>query len=483
MANLSKDIQCVGYDTRPPMLDRTDFALWQQRIRLYCRGKKNGVNILKYNADIQATHILLQGLPKDIYSLINHYPDEKDIWDNVKMLLGGLKLTKDDRKSQLMQLDSKFINNILPEWGKLVTAVKLNRGLLQLRSVVCLSEAARDNVVDEDMDEQPVQDLTLNVDNVFQADDCDAFDSDVDKAHTAYTMFMANLSSANPVYDEAGLSYDSNILSEVHDYDNYQDTVCEHHEVHEMHDDVQPNYDVDLHADYTSDNNMILYDQYVKDNNNVVDKSLTAELATYKEQVELYERRARFELTKREQKIDEQLRIVITEHNIKEENLKTELHSVKMQLASTINHNKSMTTTLLTENENLKVQINAKLKCITLDFVTPKVLAPGCSKHMIGDRSQLGNFINKFIGTVRFGNDHFGAIMRYGDYVIGDSVISRVYYMEGLGHNLFFVEKFCDFDLPRHDEVLPNLLVFQSLQDQIMVVASSFKPLELRYHQ
>ncbi|GJV53777.1 integrase, catalytic region, zinc finger, CCHC-type containing protein [Tanacetum coccineum] len=56
-------------------------------------------------------------------------------------------------------------------------------------------------------------------------------------------------------------------------------------------------------------------------------------------------------------------------------------------------------------------------------------------------------FVEKFIGTVRFGNDHFGAIMGYGDYVIGDSVISRVYYVEGLGHNLFFVGQFCDSDL------------------------------------
>ncbi|GJY10794.1 ribonuclease H-like domain-containing protein [Tanacetum coccineum] len=47
MANLLEDIQCVGSDTRPPMLDRTEFASWQQRIRLYCRGKENGVNILK----------------------------------------------------------------------------------------------------------------------------------------------------------------------------------------------------------------------------------------------------------------------------------------------------------------------------------------------------------------------------------------------------------------------------------------------------
>nr|GFA44274.1 integrase, catalytic region, zinc finger, CCHC-type, peptidase aspartic, catalytic [Tanacetum cinerariifolium] len=74
-------------------------------------------------------------------------------------------------------------------------------------------------------------------------------------------------------------------------------------------------------------------------------------------------------------------------------------------------------------------------------------LDSGCSKHMIGDRSWLKNFIKKFIRTVRFRNDHFGAIMGYGDYVIGDSVISRVYYVEGLGHNLFSIGKFCDSDL------------------------------------
>ncbi|GJZ36904.1 retrovirus-related pol polyprotein from transposon TNT 1-94 [Tanacetum coccineum] len=74
-------------------------------------------------------------------------------------------------------------------------------------------------------------------------------------------------------------------------------------------------------------------------------------------------------------------------------------------------------------------------------------LDSGCSKHMIGDRSQLRNFMKKFIGIVRFGNDHFGAIMGYGDYVIGKSVVFRVYYVEGLGHNLTSVGQFCDSDL------------------------------------
>nr|GFC29103.1 integrase, catalytic region, zinc finger, CCHC-type, peptidase aspartic, catalytic [Tanacetum cinerariifolium] len=55
----------------------------------------------RYNADTRATNILLQGFPKDIYSLINHYTDAKDIRDNVKMFLEGSELTKEDRESQL----------------------------------------------------------------------------------------------------------------------------------------------------------------------------------------------------------------------------------------------------------------------------------------------------------------------------------------------------------------------------------------------
>ncbi|GJY98218.1 hypothetical protein Tco_0515128 [Tanacetum coccineum] len=180
---MSEDIWYAGSDTRPPMLDRTDFESWQQRIRLYCLGKDNGENIMKsitegpfqmgtfiqtpaedaeetegalqlgperarvftdlsakekerYKADIRATNILLQGIPKDIYTLINHYTDAKDIWDNVKMILEGSefsKLINDMRNIKMtmsrMQLNSKFVNNMLPEWSRFITEVKLNRGL------------------------------------------------------------------------------------------------------------------------------------------------------------------------------------------------------------------------------------------------------------------------------------------------------------------------------------------------------------------
>nr|GEW37008.1 integrase, catalytic region, zinc finger, CCHC-type, peptidase aspartic, catalytic [Tanacetum cinerariifolium] len=63
------------------------------------------------------------------------------------------------------------------------------------------------------------------------------------------------------------------------------------------------------------------------------------------------------------------------------------------------------------------------------------------------ERSQLMNFVSKVFGTVRFGNDHIARIMGYGDYQLGNVTISRVYYIEGHGHSLFFVGQFCDADL------------------------------------
>ncbi|GKC02260.1 hypothetical protein Tco_0993870 [Tanacetum coccineum] len=504
MSSMSEDIQCAGSDTRPPMLDRTDFESWQQRIRLYCLGKDNGENIMKsinegpfhmgtvsdviaggtegavqqgpvrarvlndlsaeekerYKADIRATNILLQGIPKDIYSLINHYTDAKDIWENVKMILEGSELTKDDRESQLydefehfrqikgetiqgyyvrftklindmrnikmtmprMQLNSKFVNNMLPEWSRFITEVKLNRGLkesnfdqlyaylkqhevhanenrtmmerflqptndplalvsnasvqqyptqsskspqssnepspadnFQLDSgssstenlIESLSNSlslltqlyksylpqtnnqlrtssnarnkatvqdgrvvvqdvrgrynannqgrpfqrnnARGNVVagnvrvldeeqslflagehvtnfDDDVDDSPENDLALNVDHIFEADQCDAFDSDVDEDPNVQTMLMVNLSCEDPIYDEAGPSHDSNTQFEVQDHDTFVDHMDEYHEVHEMQNDVQHNYVVNSNAEYMRDSNIILYNQYLEDN-------------------------------------------------------------------------------------------------------------------------------------------------------------------------------------------------------------------------
>ncbi|GKC84649.1 hypothetical protein Tco_1140366 [Tanacetum coccineum] len=533
------------------MLDRTDFESWQQHIRLYCRGKDNGENILKsidegpfqmgkfretlvegddgaphlgperdrvfadltpeekdrYKADIRATNILLLG--ESIHEYYVMFTKLINDMRNIKMTMSK------------MQLNSKFVNNMFPEWGRFVTAVKLNRGLknsnydqlyaylkqheahanenkmmlekfspiateplalvsnasfqqspshssdfpqsayppqhadntqldsghkptdnlietltnilallsqsykahlpqtnnqLQTSSntrnqatvqngkvvvqnvqgrynrgqgnnargaVAASNEGIQNrvggqaNTFDADVDEAPVQDMALNEDNIFQSDQCDAFDSDVDEAATTQTMFMENLSSADPIYYEAGPSYDSDIIFEVQDHDNYQDCNDMFHEVHEMQYDVQQHCIVDSNAEHTSDSNLI---QYVKENAESVIQSDVSSVPNdavmmimneiYKELVGVYEQRARFVLTEREQKIDEQIRIIITDRNKQETSLKSELHSLKMQLKSTIDHNKSMKAEVATLKHVFKQKEDKYLE----DFLNIKAL-------------------------------------------------------------------------------------------------------------
>ncbi|GKC09720.1 retrovirus-related pol polyprotein from transposon TNT 1-94 [Tanacetum coccineum] len=385
MSSNSDDIQAAGSDTRPPMLDRTDYESWSQRIRLYCRGKENGLQILqsidqgpfelgttrdalgttpeggvllgperprtyedlsdtekkRYDADVRATNIVLQGLPKDIYKLINHNIEAKAIWDNVKMLLAGFELTKEDRESQLMtmpniQLNSKFMNNMSPEWdssyvqgrqnqnqryfargngtagnggaqnragntnagqGKPIKCYNCNgvghieRNCTQpkrpqnsnyFKDKMLLMQAQENGAV---WMKRKLLDLAVNraTPLMQDADECDAFDSDVDDEPTDQSIFMANLSSVGSANPQAGLS-NASILSEV----------------------------------------------------------------------AIYEQRAKFELTEREHRMDDQMRMLIQNRNKTEENLKKELHSFKLQLKSTMENNKIIKETVTTLKQEFK---------------------------------------------------------------------------------------------------------------------------------
>ncbi|GJT85406.1 hypothetical protein Tco_1067123 [Tanacetum coccineum] len=200
------------------------------------------------------------------------------------------------------------------------------------------------NTFDADVDNQPVRDLARNEDNIFQADECDAFDSDVDDEPTAQSIFMANLSSAGPTNLQASSS-DASILSEVPDLENANVASNNDQVEHEIHSKVQQSTVIDSNNADMGNSNVIPYEQYLTTNdvfvvpscassapntayelidNNVhtPNEPLVTELAIYKEQVAIYEQRAKFKLTEREQRM--------------EEKLKQELHSVKLQLNHSI---------------------------------------------------------------------------------------------------------------------------------------------------
>ncbi|GKD54384.1 hypothetical protein Tco_1287771 [Tanacetum coccineum] len=111
-----------GADNRPPMLDKDLYDSWKSRMELYMQNREHGRMILesvengpliwptieengvtrtkKYaelsaaekiqaDCDMKATNIILQGLPADIYSLVNHHRVAKDLWERVQLLMQG----------------------------------------------------------------------------------------------------------------------------------------------------------------------------------------------------------------------------------------------------------------------------------------------------------------------------------------------------------------------------------------------------------
>ncbi|GJV84750.1 hypothetical protein Tco_1524648 [Tanacetum coccineum] len=103
-----------GVDNRPPILDKD--------LKKYA--KLSAAKKIQADCDMKATNIILQGLPTDIYSLVNHHRVAKDLWERVQLLMQGTSLTKQER-----EFNTKFLNSLPPEWSKFVTDVKLVKDL------------------------------------------------------------------------------------------------------------------------------------------------------------------------------------------------------------------------------------------------------------------------------------------------------------------------------------------------------------------
>ena len=200
MTTLAEFMILSGADNRPPMLDKTMFDSWKSRMELYMQNRENGRMILESvekgplvwptiddnsvirentyaelsaaeklqaDCDMKAINIILQGLPPDVYALVNHHRVAKDLWARVQLLMQGTSLTKQEREIQLydafdkfthvkreslhqyylrftqlindmniykmkleqFQINTKFLNSLPSEWSKFVIDLKLIRDL------------------------------------------------------------------------------------------------------------------------------------------------------------------------------------------------------------------------------------------------------------------------------------------------------------------------------------------------------------------
>ncbi|GJT80830.1 hypothetical protein Tco_1055172 [Tanacetum coccineum] len=112
MTTLAEHIIVAGAENHPPMLEKSMYDTWASRKRLFIKGKKHGRMMLDSidndDCDVQATNIILHGLPLDVYALVNHQETAKDIWDKVKLLMKGTELSYPERKCRLYNLFDKF---------------------------------------------------------------------------------------------------------------------------------------------------------------------------------------------------------------------------------------------------------------------------------------------------------------------------------------------------------------------------------------
>ncbi|GJZ94239.1 hypothetical protein Tco_0666442 [Tanacetum coccineum] len=141
-------------------------------------------------------------------------------------------------------------------------------------------------------------------------------------------------------------------------------------------------------------------------------------------------------------------RIVASESTYR--NLEAQLQSNMRRLVRHVNGG-ILSLQHLDTNGNLSVPLYPILHCLRILLKLLEIILFiidfGCSKHMTGNRKLLSNFMDKYLGTMKFGNDQSAPILGYEDLVQGNITIKRVYYVKGLNHNLFSVGQFCDADL------------------------------------
>nr|GEW28982.1 hypothetical protein [Tanacetum cinerariifolium] len=244
MTTLAEHIIIAGAENRPLILEKTMYDSWASRIRLFIKGNKNGRMMLDLidkgplvypMIDVQAINIILYDLPPDVYSLVNHQEAAKDIWDRVKLLMKGTELSYQEHECKLynlfdkfdsvqgetlyeyywrfsllindmhsigmtmqqVQVNTKFLNALPPEWSKFVTDT----------SVLLSLHFSKERIRLTALTKQRHSCLLWH-------QDLDTYDSDYDDISLAKMVLMANLSRCDSdVHSEDNSGENQNVLT------------------------------------------------------------------------------------------------------------------------------------------------------------------------------------------------------------------------------------------------------------------------------
>nr|GFB08612.1 hypothetical protein [Tanacetum cinerariifolium] len=277
MYTMVENVIVAGAENLPTMLKRSQYDSWQSRMLLYIRGKEHDLQLLdsikngpfqfetvdipatrtilastkkrtladltpeekiREACDIRATNIILQSLPTDVYTLVNHHIVAKEIWNRVKLFIKGLILPlflpSDDLIASLNKamafISIAFSSQYPLTNNQLKTSSNpKNQATIQDGEVIVENVQGRQTqsytgwFKEKKLLAQAKQAEALPTTAIFQTDDLDAFSSDCNEASSASAVLMAKLSA-----------YDSDVLFEVPNYDTYQDNNVTDQSVQEM---------------------------------------------------------------------------------------------------------------------------------------------------------------------------------------------------------------------------------------------------------
>ncbi|GJU36021.1 hypothetical protein Tco_1184375 [Tanacetum coccineum] len=379
------------------------------------------VEKIQANCDMKATNIILQGLPADIYSLVNHHRVAKDLWERVQLLMQGFAVPVfslgDDpiaclNKAMDFFYSRSFLKISLLRQGLLnATTVKVNDIWLGNALRLSHQEMQHDPGVPNG---QAVQTIIANT-VAFQTEDLDTYDSYYDDLSNAQAVLMANISN-----------YGSDVISEV-PHSKTDLNNMENQSVHAMQDFEQtPAMDFSDNEIH-SYSNIIPYSQYLeatqqanvqdthlqaqqdsmilsvieqmseqminhvnnwekanKEHNN---ESVTARLERYKERVKTFEQRLNIDLSRREKMIDSQMDDMIKEKLA----LKEQVDSLEQNLSKQIKEKECLLQTFTVfkseskekEDKYMENEIDLEKKIKEHDNILFKVGQSAQTVHML----------------------------------------------------------------------------------------------------
>nr|GEY09359.1 integrase, catalytic region, zinc finger, CCHC-type, peptidase aspartic, catalytic [Tanacetum cinerariifolium] len=428
-----------------------------------------------------ARSLLIQGLLNDIYSLIDSNKTAKDLWDAFAKHMLGSEYDKQDKKDAVFnylkkcgyskdncELNFKFLNNLQPEWNQYATMMTQNKNLMDI-NIDALYNILKQNQGDVNdamglkkkifvVTSDPLALIAektkvskrkekVVVSSAFEGSDANDF-CELKKITALLAKdFNRRKFYFKPTNKNLRTSSTSQSANKKQEFVKTDDKKVEKKDDEKKRDTSKKDKDEQV---------LLAEDQAWMESRSDSDQEINANIVFMAQIGKVLSDSEASSSSRFLSSLKPYVPTVILEKIIIDledevvsllekgkanletiESLKTKgFESSENAISESENQSENYCQVVEKECDNVE---NSKIVQICL-----WIIDSGCSKHMTGNRALLTNFVEKFLGTVRFGNNYFLVIAGYGDVVIGSMTIKKVYFVEGLGHILFSVGQFCD---------------------------------------